>query len=85
MGVHQRIQENNYLAHDMLVSVIVENHKAMLGFPVRGSKTETVLGASQPLGTWAQKACRKKWPKKKAKSSAPTVGAELFVIYLDHF
>ena len=81
MGVHQRIHEKKNLAHNMLVSVILENHKLMFGFSPRGSKHETVMGRRSTLEFGPTKRGQKKH-KIKANTSAPTVGAELFAFIL---
>ena len=81
VGVHQRIQEKKNLAHNMLVSVILENHRLMFGFSPRGSKHETVMGRRSTLEFGPRKRGRKKH-KIKANTSAPTVGAELFAFIL---
>ena len=48
------------LAHNMLVSVIIENHRLMFGFSPRGSKTETVMGRRSTLEFGPRKRGRKK-------------------------
>ena len=65
VGVHQRIQEKKNLAHNMFVSVILENHKLMFGFSPRGSKHETVMGRRSTLEFGPRKRGRTKQNKSK--------------------